>query len=93
MSEGEIIFRLHAVQRMFERNISEIEVREVIEAEDVIERYPDDLPFPSRLLLGFANHRPLHVVATQSESGATVIITVYKPAPEQWEQGFRRRRK
>lgn len=78
---------------MFERNISEVEVREVIEADDVIERYPDELPCPSRLLVGFPNKRPLHVVATQSKSGATVIITVYEPDPEQWEPGFRRRRK
>lgn len=77
---------------MFER-ISEVDVREVIEAEEVIEWYPDELPLPSRLLIGFPNNRPLHVVATQSEFGATVIITVYEPDLEHWEPGFRRRRK
>jgi hypothetical protein len=59
MPVGKLIFRVHALQRMFERGISEREVRAVLESGRVIEDYPHDFPYPSRLLLGFVNARPL----------------------------------
>ena len=34
-----ILYRIHAVQRMFEREISPTKVRRALEAEDVIEDY------------------------------------------------------
>jgi len=39
---------------MFVRSIAVTEVRTVIEQGDTIERYPQDTPYPSRLVLGFA---------------------------------------
>jgi hypothetical protein len=78
---------------MFERKISEAEIRSVIDTGQVIERYPDDVPYPSRLVLGWASGRAIHVVAADSpETGETIVITVYEPDPAQWEAGFRRRR-
>jgi len=44
----DVIFRIHAVQRMFERNISAEDVRKVLSVGAVIEEYPDDTPYPSR---------------------------------------------
>jgi hypothetical protein len=46
---------------MFSRGISEADVRDVVENGEVIEQYPDDLPYPSRLMLGIAQGRALHV--------------------------------
>src|SRR5260370_16852128 len=51
---------------MFERKISEAEIRSVIDTGQVIERYPDDVPYPSRLVLGWASGRAIHVVAATS---------------------------
>jgi len=88
-----LIFRVHALQRMFQRRISEIDVRDVLENGQVIEAYPDDLPYPSRLMLGFVNGRPLHVLASDDpDMAATVIVTVYEPDPARWDAAFKHRR-
>ena len=85
MNLGRLVFRVHAIQRMALRNIS---------AAEAIEEYPDDTTYPSRLVLGWAGSRPLHVVAADNpEDEATIVITVYEPEPTQWEAGFRRRRR
>ena len=88
-----LIFRVHAAQRMFSRGISDTEVRDIVENGEVIEEYPDDLPYPSRLMLGFVDGRPLHVVVSEDDSvQATVIVTVYEPDPKRWDKSFRRRK-
>ena len=78
---------------MFERGINTADIRRVLEVEDVIEAYPNDKPYPSRLLLGTVSGRPLHVVAADNPTAEeTFIITVYEPDPERWDRSFRRRR-
>lgn len=52
------VFRVHAVQRMFERKITEDEVKKVITTGKIIAKYPDDQPFPSKLILGWIEDRP-----------------------------------
>ena len=47
---------------MFQRHITETEIREVIVQGEIIEDYPDDTPYPSCLVSGLANGRPLHFV-------------------------------
>jgi hypothetical protein len=47
-----VVFRVHAIQRMYQRSISEEEVRIVIKTGETIEDYSDDFPYPSRLVLG-----------------------------------------
>lgn len=78
---------------MFERGISELDVRQVLEDHVVVEEYPDESPFPGRLLLGRVGGRPIHVVACFDRPGHTiVIITVYEPTPDRWTSGFTKRR-
>jgi hypothetical protein len=87
-------FRIHAVQRMSERGISEQDVREILSAGESIEEYPDAIPYASRLVLGWCRGRPLHVVAAENaEAHETIVITVYDPDPTLWEPGFRQRRR
>lgn len=85
-------YRLHAIQRMVERGITDGDVRYVVEKGEVIESYPDDQPYPTRLLLGWPQGRPVHIV-TAAADREIIIITVYIPDPTQWEPGFTRRRK
>ena len=47
-----LVFRVHAIQRMYQRTISAAEVRHVIATGETVEDYPDDTPYPSRLVLG-----------------------------------------
>ncbi len=53
MDAGPLVFRIHAIKRMFQRRISKEDVQEVLETGETIETYPDDEPYPSRLLLGW----------------------------------------
>lgn len=69
------------------------DVRHVPEQGEIIKSYPDDTPYPSRLVLGWREARPIHVVAADdAESGETFVITVYEPAPGLWEPDFRRKK-
>ncbi len=87
-----LLFRAHALERMFERSVSVQEVRFVVETGKTIEDYPNDLPYPSRLMIGWIDERPLHVVAAAGE-GETIVITVYQPDPRVWEDDFEKRRR
>ena len=92
MSKFRLVFRVHAIQRMFQRTISEDEVRLVVDAGETIETYPDDKPFPSRLMLGWKGARPIHVVvADNSAAHESIIITVYQPDLTEWEPDFKKR--
>jgi len=87
------IFRVHALRRMYERNIMVQDVEAVLETGEVIEQYPSDTPYPSRLLLGWRGSRPLHVVAAENSGEKEwIVITAYEPDPAHWELGFKRRK-
>lgn len=93
MSYDRLVFRVHAVQRMAERQITVEDVRAVVQTGEVIRDYPDDTPYPSRLILGWRGTRPLHVVAADNhDAQETIIITVYEPDPGLWEPDFRRKK-
>ena len=94
MNGTKVIFRFHAVRRMFERKISESEVLEVLNSGETIEDYPADQPYPSSLLCGVVSARPLHVVAAAStESSERIIITVYEPDRDLCGPNFKTRKK
>jgi len=79
---------------MFEREITKEDVRQVLVTGRTIETYPDDKPYPSRLVLGWSSSRPIHVVvADDLAQHETIVITVYEPDPARWEPGFERRRR
>lgn len=94
MPSRPIVYRIHAIQRMFARRIAEENVRWVLEHGETIEDYSDEMPFPSRLMLGRRGERPLHVVvAENTKEGELVVITVYEPDSSQWKSGFKGRKK
>ncbi|MHB8576674.1 MAG: DUF4258 domain-containing protein [Dehalococcoidia bacterium] len=89
-----LIFRMHATRRMFERRVSVADLRSILDAGEVIEEYPQDTPYPSRLVLGFRRLRPLHVVAADVPGASdTIVITVYQPDSREWDPSFKYRRK
>ncbi len=96
MNTLKILFRVHAVQRMFERNISAKKVSQALHFGETIEDYSTEMPEPSRLILGFQGKRPFHVVASENHENniATIItvITVYIPDPDKWNKDFKSRR-
>lgn len=93
MGNWRLVFRVHAIQRMFSRQISDENVRYVVFKGETIENYPSDVPYPSKLILGWIGSRPIHVVlAENSEQKELIIITVYEPNEDKWENGFRKRK-
>jgi hypothetical protein len=74
---------------MVERGITDEDVRATLTQGHDIESYPDDIPYPSRLVLGWRGARPIHiVVAENANDNETIVVTVYEPAPDRWESGF-----
>jgi len=59
-----------------------------------VEDYPDDIPHPSRLVLGWSGARPIHVVVADNvDDQENIVITVYEPDPTEWAAYFKRRKK
>jgi hypothetical protein len=87
-----LVFRVHAVQRMFQRNVSVDDVRHALHSGEQLEAYPEDQPYPSCLVLGWCASRPLHIVVAQNVAeDETIVITVYEPDPLFWDARFKRR--
>ena len=93
MNDSKIIYRVHAVQRMFERSISAKKISQALQSGETIEDYSAEMPEPSRLILGFQGKRPFHVVTSENpEINEITIITVYIPDADKWKRDFRSRR-
>lgn len=69
-------------------------VEDIIKEGEVIASYPNDAPFPSALVLGFDEGRPVHVVVGR-DAGARLchVVTVYHPDPDVWSDNFKTRRR
>jgi hypothetical protein len=88
-----ISFSGHAIRRMFERGIIYKDVLEVTKNGEVIKDYPDDVPYPSFLILGFIKDLPLHVVVgMESQTKTCYVITAYQADPDLWDVNFKTRR-
>lgn len=86
------VYRVHSLQRMFERQIDRSVVDAVILSGTTIESCPEDTPYPSRLVLGWDGHRPVPVVvADNPQDEEIIVITVYQPDPMRWDASFSRR--
>jgi hypothetical protein len=93
LNNPKTIFRVHAVQRMFERDVSIKKVLGVIKTGETIKDHSSETPEPSRLILGFQGRRQFHVVTSENlETNETTIITVYIPEPDKWKKDSRNRR-
>ena len=94
MTSRRLIFRIHAIERMFERRISDENVRRVLQHGEMIEDYSDEMTYPGGLMLGKHGKRPLHVVVADNTSEyEAIVITVYEPDPAQWKSGSKDRKK
>ena len=94
MGEWSVVFRVHAIQRMYQRGIDASAVRQVIYRGEAIEDYPEDLPYPSKLMYCLVDTRPLHVVVAENHvENEAIVITVYEPDATLWESDFKKRRR
>jgi hypothetical protein len=92
-SSGRVKWRLHALQRMLERNIGRAEVARALASGELIETYPVGKPFPACLIAGLAGNRPIHaVIGWDAVAETAYVVTVYEPDLEHFEADFKTRR-
>lgn len=87
-----ITYTGHALRAMVDDDLTLTEARETALNGETIERYPDDQPYPSRLMLAWRGGRPIHVVVADQSETEKIIVTAYRPEPERWDPTFRQRR-
>ena len=83
------------VSEMIEDQLTRTEVERALQGCDVIEDYaPTHRALPDCLALGLTPARePIHaVIALDVDAGRIFIVTVYRPAEEEWEDDWRTRR-
>jgi len=94
MNCSTIHYSRHSLERMFYRAIAPEVVGRIVSQGEIIADYPDDRPYPSSLILGFDQTRPIHVVAAcNAVTDECYVVTVYLPDPALWDETFKRRRK
>ena len=83
VEEDNFVISNHARVRMFQRNVSTDDIKEIVIKGEIIEEYIDDEPCPSALMLGFLGNIPYHVVVAECEDHVR-IVTVYIPEEDKW---------
>jgi len=93
---GSVRISDHGYEELVADGLTAREIVEGVEAAEVVEEYPDYPKGPCVLLLqrtpdGRAVHSVWGIPA--GHSGPAVLVTAYLPDLEQWEMGFKRRRR
>lgn len=90
--QSTIKWSAHCLERMQERDISRIDVKNCIMNGEIIEDYPMDYPHPSCLIYGYTlSDKVLHVVAG-TDNANIYIITAYFPNFEKFQEDLKTRR-
>lgn len=90
-SKNKVIISEHADMRFKQRNIKIKDIRYAINNGKIIEKYPEDTPYPSCLILGKTmDGRYMHIVLSD-EGDLSRVITAYFPDSEKWSEDFENR--
>jgi hypothetical protein len=92
-ASGDIVVLRHAAGQMKRRGIAVGTVVATAATGELIEHYPHDNEGPAILMLQWEADQPLHVVwrIEAATAGPALLVTVYRPDPRHWSDGFRRR--
>lgn len=91
--EDRIQWSGHILTRMQQRGIMVIDILNCISNGEIIEYYEDDYPHPSCLILGSSKGNTLLHLVCALENKYLWMITAYYPAPSEWEDNFKVRRR
>jgi hypothetical protein len=86
-TDNSIVLTEHLLTRMRQRHIQLEDIKKAITEGEIIEQYPTDYPFPGCLV----NAENIHIVCSVGGE-CLYIITAYRPSPEQWEFGGKKRK-
>ena len=88
---NKIEWRKHSLERMLQRGISRMDVKETLLKGELIEYYKNDKPFESGLFFYKAD-KPLHVVASLDKIEVKIyVITAYIPDNKHFLKDFKTR--
>ena len=92
VKNGQIRWTNHTMIRLFQRNISQEDIKNAILNGEIIESYDNDYPYPSCLVYGInLNNEILHVVCGLNTEELW-IITAYYPDNIKWEKDLKTRK-
>jgi hypothetical protein len=89
-----VLWSRHAIAKLVGEGLDRIQVEVALQTCRVIDEYPlVGRPLPDCLVLGFWQERPIHaVVAIDAENNRILVVTVYVPSPERWEDDWQTRK-
>jgi hypothetical protein len=80
--------------RLKERFISRQAVLSSLDTYELIEEYPKDKYLPSYLIYAKYENQIIHIhIAADLKNDSVIIITVYTPTLDKWQDDFKTRRK
>jgi hypothetical protein len=89
-----VVWSAHTITELVADRLTRVEVEAGLESGEVIEDYPmRTRPLPDCLVLArLAGGEAIHaVVAVDVDLDRILIVTVYRPEPEEWEDDWRTR--
>jgi hypothetical protein len=93
ISTQSILWTEHVTLRLRERKLKRADVIECIQNGEIIEQYPDDVPYPGCLIYGCSQDgKPLHIVCNINHDNLCCIITAYFPSLDKWKKDFKTRK-
>jgi hypothetical protein len=91
--EGKIFWTYHVGMRLKGRFIDRQAILQSHKNYEIIEEYPKDKYLPSYLVYSEYQGDIFHILfAVDFEEINVRIVTAYRPKPEEWENGFKKRR-
>lgn len=91
--QGNVFWTYHVTMRLRGRFIIRQAILQSHEHYEIIEEYPKDKYLPSYLVYSEYQGDIFHILFALDLEGVNVrIVTAYRPNPEEWEEGFRKRR-
>jgi len=91
--DRKILWTYHVNMRLIGRFIPRRAILESISNYEIIEQYPEDKYLPSYLLRSESDGDIFHILCAVDVEGVNIrIITAYRPDPDEWDAGFRKRR-
>ncbi|MGH9581902.1 MAG: DUF4258 domain-containing protein [Bryobacteraceae bacterium] len=94
VSSEQIRWTYHVAMRLQQRSLRGEMLVAAVESLEIVETYPEDKYLPSFLIRGEAEGVVFHAQIATDVAGDNVrVVTMYAPEPDEWDEGFRVRRK
>ena len=91
--QGKVFWTYHVNMRLRGRYINRQAILQSNGSYEILEEYPKDKYLPSYLVYSEYQGDIFHILFAVDLEGVNVrIVTVYRPNPGEWEEGFRTRR-